>query len=61
MEGGVTAYAEKHFAKARSLSESDDCVPRYGNDQSYDRYPALRKIQLAEADGGTSAGEQSGR
>ncbi len=22
------------------------CVPGYGNDQSYDRYPALRKIQL---------------
>ena len=58
---GVIAYAEKHFAEARSLSESDDCVSGYGNDQSYDRYPALRKIQLDEADGGTSSGERSGR
>lgn len=61
LEGGVIAYAEKDFAKARSLSESDDCVPGYGIDQSYDRYPALRKIQLDEADGGTFAGERSGR
>ena len=46
LEGGVIAYAEKDFAKARSLSESDDCVPGYGIDQSYDRYPALRKSSL---------------
>ena len=51
----MIAYAEKHFAEARSLSESDDCVSGYGNDQSYDRHPALREIQSYEADGGTPA------
>ena len=54
-KGGANSYAEKKFAKERSLSEADDRISGYGDDQSIDRYPSLRKIQLNETDGGTFA------
>ena len=55
-----TLHADNKIAKAGSLSEPDDCIPGYGDNQSHDRYPALRKIQLNEADGETSEGERGG-